>query len=132
MSEQFRKFAAIINSLHKKTELNEIKWEVHSFSGQPYCVLTSTRSIYLDTFEYQGEPFEKVTIRNTESNAEVSFTDADIPRSAQAEPSFDGWYALMRGLRERASRQAMGLDTIFDDVMRDLGAQLEDDDEIPF
>lgn len=126
MSEDHQKYAAIVKSLYERTESDSLKWEMDIIEGTPATSLNNKRRIILSSYEYQNEPFEKITIRNKVTGGEVYITDGDFPRKYPCFPPFEAWYLAMKALREKAERKARGIDSIFDEVLDDLGATIDD------
>ena len=130
MTQDIQKYAAIIKSLHAKTDAKSLEWE--HVEGAVEVGIGLNKTVSLSEFHSNdGEPYERLTVRNNFTGGEVVFVDSDLPRWLEAPLPFESWYLAMKALREKAQRQASGVDGILDDLISDLGAEVEEDD-LPF
>lgn len=131
MTSDAQKYAAILKSLHKRTDAKQFEW-TKSIEGVRTTIGLNKSVVLSDYVTPDNEPIEQLTIKNDVTGGSVSFLDGDLPRWLTCPQPFDNWYLVMKALREKAERQADGVDGILDDLISDLGAEIDDEGDIPF
>lgn len=136
MSNDYKKLGAIIKHIYAETEKKNMNWQLGGNSKYVSAEIGGGKTIILSTFTRDEEPFEVFEINNTYTGGTVTFNDSSFPRKYPAFGGFETWYLAMGALREKAIRQAEGIDGILEEIIDELGINddnLEvEDSDLPF
>ncbi|MFZ5705866.1 MAG: hypothetical protein ACOY5R_11445 [Pseudomonadota bacterium] len=119
------KYQTLVERLYRKTIARDIGWSFQEGIGA-FATIAGRMIILSAHRSATGNPLEVVQIKNQEGKTIDRFDDEDIRGEPPADMLCDGYWALMKNLREIAVRQAVGADDAIDDILGEL------DDDVPF
>jgi hypothetical protein len=126
MSEVNQKYARLVQSLYSRSKAELISWEVPT-EGKAQCLLGGYTIVLSTARTTEGEPVEIVRILFDGAEKEM-FSDLTLKGLITGFGQSESYYGLMQDLRNLATRQALGLDKVIDDILEKLDSM----DDVPF
>jgi hypothetical protein len=141
MLEEVAKQARLVDRLYALTAAKKIAWSGDSLYG-PVEARIGEVSVTLCETNFDGNPYELITISNPYGGELQKFTDgtlSDVPKP----DDFETYWKKMTALRELAARQALRIEETLDRVLAALDEiespkprtspfESDLDDDVPF